>query len=94
MTSAIDAFVAEVRRDPALAVHAAAVGALFEALDLEGDGSPDAVMCFEAVLWIVRQNVSVDERVKALHRLFSLPRGPTKVRLRRDGERIIVKELL
>jgi len=93
MTSAIAAFVAEVRGDPALAAHAAAVGALFEQLDLEGDGSPDAVMCFEAVLWIVGQRVSVDERVKALHRLFSLPRGPTKVNLRRDGERIQVNKL-
>ena len=93
MTAALDRFIDEVRADPALAVHAAAVGALFEALDLEGDGSTDAVICFEAVLWIARQNVSVDERVKALHRLFSLPRGPAKVRLRRDGERIIVTEL-
>ena len=91
--SAVDQFIAELRGNSALAVHAAAVGALFEALDLEGDGSPDAVRCFEAVLWIISQNASIDERVKALHRLFSLPRGPTKGNLRRAGERIIVTEL-
>jgi hypothetical protein len=91
--TALDRFIDEVRADPNLAVHADVVATALRALDFEGDGNTDAVMCFEATLWIVRQNVGIDERVKALHQLFSLPRGPTKVNLRRDGERIQVNKL-
>ena len=91
--TAMDQFIAELRGDPALAVHAAAVGALFEALDLEGDGSTDACSCWEAVYWIITQRCSLDERIRALHQLFALPRGPTKVRMRLDGERIILRDM-
>jgi hypothetical protein len=93
MTSAIDAFAAELRADPDLAAHADAALSALEAVDLEGDGNPEAATLFDAVLWITRQPVSADERIKALCALFGLPPGPTRVNLRRDGERIIVTEL-
>jgi hypothetical protein len=94
MTNAIDRFISEVKADRDLGPHYAPVAIALRALDIEADGNPDATMCFEAVHWIItQQRCSLDERVKALHRLLALPRGPTKVNLRRDGEHIIVKEL-
>jgi hypothetical protein len=93
MTTALDAFAAQLRADPDLMAHADAALSALEAVDLEGDGNPDAATLYEAVLWIVSQRVSADERVKALCHLLGLPPGPTRVNLRRDGERIIVREL-
>jgi hypothetical protein len=92
MTRAVDAFVAEVRANPDLAVHADAVADAFHAVDLEGDGNRNAVAFFEGLLWIIRQPVDMAERVRALHELAAF-KGEVVVNLRRDGERIIVKEL-
>jgi hypothetical protein len=87
------AFIDELRADPEFARCEAGLTNALNGLDLEGDGNPDAVMMWEAVLWIVRQSCAVDERLKALHKLFSLPRGPTRVTLRRDSDRIIVERI-
>jgi hypothetical protein len=91
--TAIEQFVTELRADPELAPCAADLTNALSALDLEGDGVPDAATMWEAVLWIVGQSCAVDERLKALHKLFSLPRGPTRVTLRRRGDSIIVERI-
>ena len=91
--SAIGQFVAEIRRDPALAPHADAFETAIQVIDLEGDGSTDAVTLFEAAHWIITQSCSLDARIRALHQLFGLPRGPTKVNLRRRGDGIVVERI-
>jgi hypothetical protein len=92
MTRAIDAFVAEVRADPGLAAHADAVADAFHAVDLEGDGNRNAVAFFEGLLWIIRQPVSMAERVRALHDLAAF-KGEVVVNLRRRDDRIQVTRL-
>jgi hypothetical protein len=77
--NAIEKFVSECCADRELAAQASEVEAALSALDLEGDGNPDAVTCFEAVLWILRQPRSHEEKIKQLHKLFSLPQGPIHI---------------
>jgi hypothetical protein len=93
MTDLLHRFVSELRADHELAGAADEVAIALACLDLEGDGVPDAATMWEAVLWIVGQSCAVDERLKALHKLFSLPRGPTRVTLRRCGDSIIVERI-
>jgi hypothetical protein len=77
--NAIDGFLDELRSDRDLAAHADQVATALSALDFEGDGNPDAVTCFEAVLWILRQPRSHEEKIKKLHKLFALPQGSVHI---------------
>jgi hypothetical protein len=90
---AIDRFLGQCRADPELAPCAADLSNALGALDLEGDGNREAVALFDAVLWVIKQSCAADERLRALHRLFSLPRGPTRVTLRRRGDSIVVERI-
>ena len=65
----IDAFLAEVRVDAALAPVADGIETAFRAIDLEGDGVPDAICFLEGVTWIVEhKNRTVRERFDAIEK--------------------------
>jgi hypothetical protein len=71
MLVAVESFIAEMRADPVLRDHADACAAALEAIDLEGDGTPDAIILMQAVEWIAKQPRTLDEKLKALHKLFA-----------------------
>jgi hypothetical protein len=73
MTDALDTFLDELRADRDLAVHADEVEDALAALDLEADGNPHAQQAFQAACWIIRQPRTIEEKVFALTKLFSLP---------------------
>jgi hypothetical protein len=74
MTTALDDFIDELRADRDLAAHADAVEDALTALDLEADGNLHAQQAFEAARWIIRQQQrTIEEKVFALTKLFSLP---------------------
>ena len=57
-------FTCELLADPAYASSAVEIRKAFDALDLEGDGNPDAIEFARAVEWICNQRRhSVDERM-------------------------------
>ena len=72
-------FTCELLADPAYASSAVEIRKAFDALDLEGDGNPDAIEFARAVEWICNQRRhSVDERMAKLHALSSL-RGKVRI---------------
>jgi hypothetical protein len=71
--TALDTFLDELRADRDLAAHADEVEDALEALDLEADDNPHAQQAFEAACWIIKQPRSIEEKVFALTKLFSLP---------------------
>jgi hypothetical protein len=73
MTNALHGFLDELRADGDLAAHADQVEDALSALDLEADGNPHALQAFGAAEWIIKQNRTIEEKVFALTKLFSLP---------------------
>ena len=73
MTDALGDFIDELRADRDLAAHADAVETALTALDIEADGNPHALQAFGAAEWIIKQNRTIEEKVFALTKLFSLP---------------------
>jgi hypothetical protein len=71
--TAIDTFLDELRADRDLAAHADQVEDALTALDLEADGNLHAQQAFEAACWIIKQPRTIEEKVFALTKLFSLP---------------------
>jgi hypothetical protein len=70
--NALADFIDELRAGD-LAAHADAVETALEALDIEADGNPHAQQAFQAACWIIRQPRTIEEKVFALSKLFSLP---------------------
>jgi hypothetical protein len=71
--NALDGFLDELRADRDLAAHADAVEDALSALDIEADGNLHAQQAFEAASWIIKQPRTIEEKVFALTKLFSLP---------------------
>jgi hypothetical protein len=71
MHSAVESFIAEMRADPVLAGHAEECDRSLRALDLKGDGSPDAIILMQAVEWIAGQRRTLEEKLRACHKLFA-----------------------
>jgi predicted ATPase with chaperone activity len=71
MHAAVEIVIAEMRADPVLRDHADACASALGAIDLEGDGSTDAIALMDAVQWIANQPCTIDEKLKALHKLFA-----------------------
>ena len=91
--NAIEKFLDELRADRELAPCAADLADALQQIDFEGDGNREAAAFYEALYFIIKQSASVKERVRALNTLFGFPIGPTKVRLHRDGDSIIVERM-
>jgi hypothetical protein len=81
MTDALHGFLDELRADRDLAAHADQVEDALEALDIEADGNLHAQQAFEAACWIIKQPRTIEEKVFALTKLFSLPGGGVVVNL-------------
>jgi hypothetical protein len=71
--TAIENFLDALRADCDLAAHADQVEDALSALDIEADGNLHAQQAFEAACWIIRQPRTIEEKVFALTKLFSLP---------------------
>jgi hypothetical protein len=71
MTDALEKFLDELRADRDLAAHADQVETALEALATEA--GPHAQQAFQAACWIIRQPRTIEEKVFALTKLFSLP---------------------
>ena len=71
--NALENFIDECRADRDLAAHADQVEDALSALDIEADGNLHAQQAFSAAEWIIRQPRTIEEKVFALTKLFSLP---------------------
>jgi hypothetical protein len=82
MHAGVATLIDEMRADPVLASHADACAAALEAIDIEGDGCTDAIACTNAINWIASQPRSLNEKLEALHKLFSL-KGHNAINMRK-----------
>ena len=65
MNDAAAQFIDELRAHPRFAVIAEPVAAALNATDLEGDGSTDALVFYEALMWVLEhKNRSIEERTR------------------------------
>lgn len=71
MHPTVENFIAEMRADPVLRDHADACASALQKLDVEGDGSTDAIALMQAVEWIAKQPRTLEEKLKACHMLFA-----------------------
>jgi hypothetical protein len=71
MHTTVESVIAEMRADPVLAGHADACAAALRAIDMEGDGNTHAIVMMQAVEWIARQRRTLDEKLRACHKLFA-----------------------
>jgi hypothetical protein len=71
MHAAVESFIAEMRADPVLADDAEACAAALQAIDYEGDSCTDAIVLMQAVEWIVGQRRTLEEKLRACHKLFA-----------------------
>ncbi len=72
ITSAIDRFLADLHADLRFVEGAESMARALRALDLEGDGSTDALELLAAIDWIVGQPRTIDEKCMALDKLMDL----------------------
>jgi hypothetical protein len=91
MTPELDSFIAELRADPRVASHADAVEAAFTAMHDEGNESGEALELIDAIRWIVRQHVTLPEKVSAITECLSL-KGKVRIKPRCRNGRIIIKK--
>jgi hypothetical protein len=73
----IDQFIAELR---ASAIYAPIADDIENGLaDLDLEGSQDAANAYAAISWILRQPRTADEKLRAIERLISLPKGKVEI---------------
>ena len=71
MHPTVEIFIADMRADPVLRDHADACASALQTIDLEGDGNTHAIVMMQAVEWITKQSRTLNEKLKALHKLFA-----------------------
>jgi len=70
---ALDKFISELRADPDFAKDAQSIADCFDALDNEGDGSPDAAGLYEVLHWVISHpRHTLSERIVMCHRRINL----------------------
>jgi hypothetical protein len=73
MIPGTELFFLQMCGDPELAPHAKAISDSLEALDREGDGSPDAAGLFHCLHWVLcHREHTVDEKLDMCHHLIHL----------------------
>jgi hypothetical protein len=66
-------FFLQMCGDPDLAPHAKPIADALDALDREGDGSPDAAGLFHVLHWVIcHREHSVDEKLDMCHHLIRM----------------------
>lgn len=85
MLNQIQKFVAELRADPAFGDSIAdeMLNAL-NALDIEGDGNPHALVLHAAFEWILEQPRTAREKYEAIGKIVALPRGRVRIASMRE----------
>jgi len=90
--TAIDKFVAQLRRNLRTAAHADTVAAAFAAANAEANENGDALEWLDGIVHITKYHVSLAARVRALTEYLSL-KGQVRVKLHCDGADITVERL-
>jgi hypothetical protein len=78
ISTEVDKFFADMRADPRFADVAEGMAQALSAIDIEGDGNAHAIVCMQAIEWIMAQPRTLDEKIEALHKLSSI-RGKVSI---------------